>query len=84
MASWPTTATALGVRMHDGNLTVLSAFGLVDLFGLVVRANRVQVPQATFEAKAARWQRLWPELTVIPWSDGIGIEAERVVKGPAL
>lgn len=82
MASWPTTATAVGVSMHDGNVAVMSAFGLADLLGLIVRANRVQVPQAVFEAKASRWQRLWPQLTVMQWSDGVGRDRERLIANP--
>ena len=83
VASWPTTATAVGVRMHEGNVAMLSAFGLADLFDLVLRPNRVQVPRAVFEAKAACWQRLWPLLTVMPWSNGIGTEEERILQSPA-
>ena len=69
--------------MHEGNVAMLSAFGLADLFDLVLRPNRVQVPRAVFEAKAACWQRLWPLLTVMPWSNGIGTEEERILQSPA-
>ena len=78
VASWPTTATAVGVRMEQGNFIVVSAFGVADLVSLIVRPNRVQVPRAVFEAKAARWKGLWPRLAVMDWSDGIGIDGARV------
>jgi uncharacterized protein len=34
---------------------------------LVLRPNPVLAPQHVYEAKAARWSRQWPELTVLPW-----------------
>ena len=51
---------------------MFAPFGLADLFGLVVRANRVQITPAIYQAKVARWRRCWPDLTVLPWADGIG------------
>ncbi len=45
--------------------------GFDDLFGLVVRSNPVSpAPRHLYEAKAERWQREWPELTVLPWESG--------------
>lgn len=79
MSTWPTTATAVGANMHEGAISVHSAFGLSDLFGGVVRANRVQVPRAVYEAKASRWARLWPQLNVLPWERGIGAEGARLL-----
>ncbi|MDD9987701.1 MAG: nucleotidyltransferase family protein [Spirochaetaceae bacterium] len=70
--TWPTTATAVGVRLTGGDPVVFAPFGLADLFGLVVRANRVQVTPAIYQGKVARWRRFWPDLTVLPWDDGIG------------
>jgi uncharacterized protein len=68
IASWPTTATAVGVRpAPGGGLTVCAPFGLDDLFGLVVRPNRVLVPEAVYWAKAGRWAATWPRLTVLDW-----------------
>jgi uncharacterized protein len=40
------------------------------VFDLVVRPNRRQAPRHVYEAKAARWQQHWPELTVLPWDAG--------------
>lgn len=67
IATWPTTASSLGLTRRAGALHVIAPFGLEDLFGLVVRPNRALVPQAVYEAKAARWKRCWPALTVVPW-----------------
>jgi hypothetical protein len=67
IATFPTTATSLGVRTTAGNFEVCAPFGLADLLSGVVRANPRLVSRAVYEAKAARWQSLWPALTVLPW-----------------
>ena len=74
--TWPTTATAVGVRMTRGVPFVFAPFGLQDLFGLVVRANRAQITRAIYERKVARWIRCWPSLTVLPWAEAIGESTE--------
>lgn len=67
--TWPTTATAIGIRMdHHNELKVYAPFGLNDLFGKIVRANKAQITKEIFEAKASKWQSKWPDLTVIPWA----------------
>lgn len=67
ISTWPTTATAVGVRMDNGLFKVYAPFGLNDLFGKIVRANKTQVTKEVYEKKAARWLSTWPDLTVIPW-----------------
>ena len=43
--TWPTTATAIGVRKQpDGTLKVYAPFGLDDLFAKTVRPNKAQIP----------------------------------------
>ncbi|WP_270181053.1 nucleotidyltransferase family protein [Alkalihalobacillus sp. CinArs1] len=67
--SWPTTATALGVRKDDeGNFRIYAPFGLNDLFTMTVRANKTMVTREVYEAKAAKWTSKW-DLRVIPWED---------------
>ena len=77
IATWPTTATAIGVRLEQGYPQVLAPYGLDDLLGLVVRANRVQITPEIYQSKVARWQRHWPNLTVLPWAAGRGSVGER-------
>src|SRR5690606_17633631 len=67
--SFPTTATAVGVRPEAGGLRIFAPFGLSDLFGLTVRANPAQITRAIYEAKTSRWLALWPRLRVTPWED---------------
>ncbi|WP_394173380.1 nucleotidyltransferase family protein [Guptibacillus hwajinpoensis] len=69
--SWPTTATALGVRREtNGEFKVYAPYGLNDLFSMTVRANKLLISRDIYEAKAAKWVNLWPKLTVIPWENG--------------
>jgi hypothetical protein len=69
VATWPTTASCVAVRREapGGPLRVLAPRGFSDLFAMVVRPNRVRAPREVYEEKAARWQRRWPALTVMPY-----------------
>lgn len=69
IATFPTTATAVGVRRVRGELECCAPFGLDDLFGLVVRPNKTQITRAIYEAKVQRWRSIWPRLTVLPWEE---------------
>ena len=69
IASFPSTATAIGVRRHAGVFVSFVPFGVDDLFKLVVRPNKVQITVPIYEAKVARWRPLWPHLTFVPWSE---------------
>jgi len=65
--TWPTTATSVGVRLEGGVLQVYAPFGLEDLFGMIVRANKAQITEEIYLGKAQKWREKWPGLTVIPW-----------------
>jgi len=67
IATWPSTATSVGVRRSGGRLEVYAPHGLRDLLLGVVRPNRTLVTREVYEAKATRWRNAWPSLTVIPW-----------------
>lgn len=68
--TWPTTATAIGVRKErNGELKVYAPFGLNDLFGKIVRANKAQITREIYETKVSRWLKVWPDLIVIPWEN---------------
>jgi hypothetical protein len=69
IASFPTTATAVGVRRKRGKLECSAPFGLDDLFGLVVRPNKRQITRPIYEAKVDRWRAIWPRLTFLPWKE---------------
>ena len=48
---------------------VYAPSGFDDLFAFVVRPNPVVAPREVYETKSARWARLWPRLTVLPWPE---------------
>lgn len=59
---------AVGVRYDDdGQLELVAPFGLDDIFSFRITPNRVMDNQQTHEAKGARAQANWPEITVVPW-----------------
>jgi hypothetical protein len=67
--TWPTTATALGVRQNmNEEWEVYAPFGLDDLFGMIVRPNKAQITEQTYDKKVRKWTRKWPQLQVVPWS----------------
>lgn len=71
IATWPTTATAIGVRP---DAAICAPFGLNDVFDLVIRPNTTIVTRDVYEAKAARWSMTWPRLTALGWEDGVRID----------
>ncbi|MGH7472141.1 MAG: nucleotidyltransferase family protein [Longimicrobiales bacterium] len=77
IASWPTTATAVGIRYKEGALHVEAPFTLHDLLGLVVRPNRVQITPEIYHAKVDRWRSIWPRLDIRSWADGVGAIGDR-------
>jgi hypothetical protein len=77
LATWPTTAAAIGVRLVDGVLSVEAPFGTGDLLELTVRPNRVQITPAIYAAKAERWSKVWPLLRILRWEDGVGVAGIR-------
>jgi hypothetical protein len=79
IATWPTTATSVGVRRAHGQFVVCAPFGLADLFAMVVRPNTTLVDRVLYEAKAERWRHRWPQLTILPWPERTsGSRAARV------
>jgi len=68
--TWPTTATCIGVRKEiSGDWKIYAPFGLNDLFGMIVRANKTQITKQIYEAKAVDWLKKWPDLKVVPWEN---------------
>lgn len=65
--TFPTTATAIGIRKGDYGYEVFAPFGVDDLLDLVVRPNKVQITQGIYASKVRRWKAIWPKLEVVPW-----------------
>jgi hypothetical protein len=69
IATFPTTATAVGVRRIRSKFECCAPFKLDDLFSLVVRPNKRQITRVIYEAKVGRWRAIWPRLTFLPWEE---------------
>jgi hypothetical protein len=67
IATWPTTASSVGVRHDRDGFVVCAPFGLADLLGMVARPNKAIVSRDVYEEKVSRWAARWPHLRVIPW-----------------
>lgn len=69
IATWPETATAVGVRLEaDGSLTIAAPLGLDDLLDGVWRANAVRVTPAEARARFEKKHvgKRWPGVRVVP------------------
>ena len=67
IATWPTTASSIGVRHDREGFVVHAPFGLSDLLGMVARPNKTIVTRDVYEEKVSRWATRWPNLQVMPW-----------------
>ncbi len=67
IATWPTTASCVGVRQDKEGFIVCAPFGLADIFGMVARPNKAIVTRDVYEEKVSRWAALWPELRIMAW-----------------
>lgn len=67
IATFPTTATAIGLRPGPTGLELCAPFGLSDLFGAIVRPNKTQITREIYERKVNRWISVWPRLEIIDW-----------------
>ncbi|MGV9870969.1 nucleotidyltransferase family protein [Rhodococcus koreensis] len=62
------TTCCYGIRRNTtGDVEIYAPHGFTDLYDMVLRPNPVLAPRAVYESKAARWQKEWPHLTVVPW-----------------
>jgi hypothetical protein len=61
-----TRNTQVGIRRNADGYDVYAPNGFDDVAGLIVRPNPgPNFSPQNYEAKAARWKSLWPELTVL-------------------
>ena len=62
-----TRNTRIGIRRTQNGYDVYAPDGFDDAAGLIVRPNPgPNFSAANYAAKAARWKKLWPEVTVLP------------------
>jgi hypothetical protein len=60
-------ATAVGVRYTNSTFCVYAPYGLNDLFGRLIRPNKLLMTQQHYEEKAAKWKSKWDGLKTISW-----------------
>lgn len=65
--TWPTTATSVAIKYDEAGFIVYAPYGLNDLFGMIVRPNKVQITEDIYLRKVERWTKIWYRLKVIPW-----------------
>jgi hypothetical protein len=70
IATFPTTATAIGMRPAPSGIELCAPFGVDDLVELVVRPNKAQITADIYAAKVSRWKMMWPRLQIIDWHVG--------------
>ncbi|MFA5603628.1 MAG: nucleotidyltransferase family protein [Bacilli bacterium] len=67
ISKWGATVTCIGVRMEESEIIVYSAYGLDDLFNLIIRPVKEHFSKEQYKIKTKKWQDTWPLLKVIPW-----------------
>ena len=68
-----TKNTKVGIRRTQDGHDVYAPDGFDDIAGMIVRPNPApNFSAANYETKAARWKKLWPEITVLPASTHCG------------
>jgi hypothetical protein len=69
IATFPTTATAVGVRRIRGEFECCAPFGLDDVFGLIVRPNKRQITRAILRGEGRSMAFNLASLTFLPWAE---------------
>lgn len=67
IASWPTTATCVGINLSENHLKLYATFGIKDLMTMTLRPNKQLITKQIYNSKIQRWVKIWPKLTVAPW-----------------
>ena len=67
--SWPTTATAIGVRRNSSAWIIYAPFGVNDIFDLRLVPNNRLITKEIYKNKVNKWKKKWPELKSEAWND---------------
>jgi hypothetical protein len=69
--------TQVGIRRMPDGYDVYAPNGFDDIAGMIVRPNPgPNFSAENYQAKAARWKELWPELKVLPASTHVVVPAK--------
>jgi hypothetical protein len=68
IASWPETATSVGIRLENDQLRIIAPLGLSDLFGMVVRRNPRRASVKTYQERirTKKYAERWPKVRILP------------------
>jgi hypothetical protein len=61
-------AFSVGVRPEGYGLKVQAAFGLSDIFEMIIRPNKRQITEEIYNKMVSRLKKDWPTIQVLPWS----------------
>ena len=70
LSKWPETATAVGVSLKNGQLTLVAPLGIQDLVSMIIRPTPAFMLSERKRARVReriiqkRWQEKWPKLTI--------------------
>jgi hypothetical protein len=67
ISHWPETVTAVGIRLEDDNsLSIISPYGLEDLFEYRVRKSPLFKDDSYYMSRVTKknWKKLWPRLEI--------------------
>ncbi|MBP1990580.1 nucleotidyltransferase family protein [Paenibacillus eucommiae] len=68
ISHWPETVTAIGIRLEeDDSISLISPYGLEDLFEFRVRRSPLFIKEAYYQARVSKknWKKLWPQLEIM-------------------
>jgi len=64
--------TAIGLRKdRNGSFRIYAPFGLEAAMSGQIIPNPVLPIRKVYEAKVARWKKIWPDLVIGPWPDDV-------------
>lgn len=61
------TITCIGVRLENNKLVVYAPYGLNDIFKMIIRPVKIEFTKESYDERAERWMKKWPQLTKIEW-----------------
>ncbi|MEK7586426.1 MAG: nucleotidyltransferase family protein [Patescibacteria group bacterium] len=74
IATWPETATAVGVKIENGNLKLIAPYGIKDLVNFIIRPSpkyRDGMKIINQRIIKKKWLEKWPKLKIIKGRDSV-------------
>lgn len=67
IARFGATITCIGARLENNKLIVYAPYGLNDIFTMTIRPVKKEFTKESYDERAERWMKKWPNLTKIDW-----------------